>query len=110
MPKAIVLVFTNCADLAREAEFNEWYNGTHVPDILQAEGFEAATRYQLLGEPGPGQGKFLAVYEVEADDLGKAFAGVQKRLAEVTAQGRMIDVVRVVGFTPCLQISQRQTT
>jgi hypothetical protein len=109
MPKAIVLVFTNCADPAREAEFNEWYNKTHVPDILQAEGFVAATRYQLLAEPGPGQGKFLAVYDVEADDLGKAFAGVQKRLAEVTAQGRMIDVVRVVGFTPCLQISPRQT-
>jgi hypothetical protein len=109
MPKAIVLVFTDCADPAREAEFNEWYNSTHIPDILQAEGFVAATRYQVLGNPGPGQGKFLAVYEVEADDLAKAFAGVQKRLAEVTAQGRIIDVLRVVGFTPCLQISPRQT-
>lgn len=109
MAKAIVLVYTNCADPAREAEFNEWYNNTHVPDMLQAEGFVAATRYQLLGEPGPGQGKFLAVYEVEAEELGKAFAGVQKRLAEVTAQGRIIDAVRIVGFTPCLQISPRQT-
>ena len=109
MAKAIVLVFTNCADPARESEFNEWYNNTHIPDILQAEGFVAATRYQLLGEPGPGQGKFLAVYEVEADELGKAFAGVQKRLAEVTAQGRVIDAVRIVGFTPCLQISPRRT-
>jgi len=110
MPKAIILVFTNCADPAREAEFNEWYNKTHVPDILQAEGFVAATRYQLLGNPGPGQGKFLAVYEVEADDLPTAFAGVQKRLAEVTAQGRIIDTVRMVGFTPFLQITERQTT
>ncbi len=109
MAKAIILVFTDCADSAREAEFNEWYNKTHVPDILQAEGFVAATRYQVLGNPGPGQGKFLAVYEVEADDLPSAFAGVQKRLAEVTAQGRIIDTVRVVGFTPCLQISSRQT-
>ena len=56
MAKAIVLVFTDCADPAREAEFNEWYNNTHVPDILQAEGFVAATRYQVLGNPGPGQG------------------------------------------------------
>jgi len=109
MPKAIILVFTNCADPAREAEFNEWYNKTHVSDILQAEGFVAATRYQLLGNPGPGQGKFLAVYEVEADDLPTAFAGVQKRLAEVTAQGRIIDTVRVVSFTPCLQVSERHT-
>jgi len=109
MPKAIVLVYTNCADPAREAEFNEWYNNTHVPDILQAEGFVGSTRYQLLGEPGPGQGKFLAVYEVEADDLPTAFAGVQKRLAEVTAQGRIIDTVRIVSFVPCLQIGQRQT-
>ena len=110
MPKAIVLVFTDCADPARESEFNEWYNNTHIPDMLQAEGFVAATRYQVLGNPGAGQSKFLAVYEVEAEALAKAFAGVQKRLAEVTAQGRIIDVLRVVGFTPCLQISQRQTT
>ena len=109
MPKAIVLVFTDCADPAREAEFNEWYNSTHIPDILQAEGFVAATRFQVLGNPGPGQGKFLAVYEVEADELGKAFAGVQKRLAGGAGHGPLLDGPRVVGFTPCLQISPRQT-
>ena len=109
MPRAIVLVFTDCTDPAREQEFNEWYNNTHIPDILQAAGFVAATRYQVLGDPGPGQGKFLAVYEVEADDLPAAFAGAQKRLAEVAAQGRVIDTIKAGAFTPCLQISERQT-
>jgi hypothetical protein len=109
MPKAIVLVFTECSDATREQEFNDWYNNTHIPDMLQAAGFVGATRYQVLGNPGPGQGKFMAVYEVEADDLPGAFAGVQKRLAEVTAQGRVIDTIKLVSFTPCLQISERQT-
>src|SRR3989304_7756964 len=107
MANAIVFVFTDCAGPAREAEFSEWYNSPHIPDILQAEGFVAATRYQVLGNPGPGQGKFLAVYEVEADDLAKAFAGVQNRLGGGTGPGRIIHFLPPVGFPPRPAINPR---
>jgi len=105
MPRTTVLVFTNCADPAREKEFNEWYDNTHVPDVLETPGFVRCTRYELIGDPGPGQGKFLAVYEVESDDLESTMAGLQQRVAQLAAQGRIIDCIRLVSFTPWREIS-----
>jgi hypothetical protein len=106
MAKATVLVFTNCADPARENEFNEWYDNTHVPDVLETPGFVGCTRYELIGDPGPGQGKFLAVYEVESDDLPSTMAGLQQRVAALAAQGRIIDSIRLVSFTPWRELSR----
>jgi len=107
MAKATVLVFTNCADPAREKEFNEWYDNTHVPDVLETPGFVGCTRYEMIGDPGPGQGKFLAVYEVESDDLPSTMAGLQQRVAQLAAQGRIIDSIRLVSFTPWRELSRR---
>jgi len=106
MPRTTVLVFTNCADPAREKEFNEWYDNTHVPDVLETPGFVGCTRYEMVGDPGPGQGKFLAVYEVESDDLESTMAGLQQRVAQLAAQGRIIDSIRLVSFTPWREISR----
>ena len=107
MAKATVLVFTNCADPAREKEFNEWYDNTHVPDVLETPGFVSCTRYEMIGDPGPGQGKFLAVYEVESDDLPSTMAGLQQRVAQLAAQGRIIDCIRMVSLTSYREISRR---
>jgi len=107
MAKATVLVFTNCADPAREKEFNEWYDNTHVPDVLETPGFVGCTRYEMIGDPGPGQGKFLAVYEVESDDLPSTMAGLQQRVVDLVAQKRMIDCLRVVSFTSYRELSRR---
>jgi hypothetical protein len=107
MTKAIVLVFTNCADPAREKEFNEWYDNTHAPDVLETPGFVSCTRYEMIGDPGPGQGKFLAIYEVESDDLPSAMADLQQRVAELAGQGRIIDSIRLVSFTAYRELSQR---
>jgi hypothetical protein len=107
MAKTIVLVFTNCADPAREKEFNDWYDNTHVPDVLETPGFVSCTRYELIGDPGPGQGKFLAIYEVESDDLPSTMAGLQERVAELAAQGRIIDSIRLASLAPYRELSRR---
>jgi hypothetical protein len=107
MAKATVLVFTNCADPARENEFNDWYDNTHVPDVLETPGFVSCTRYELAGDPGPGQAKFLAVYEVESDDPGATMAGLQQRVAQLAAQGRIIDCIRLVSVASYRELSRR---
>jgi hypothetical protein len=107
MPRATVLVFTNCADPGREKEFNDWYENTHAPDVLETPGFLSCTRYELIGDPGPGQGKFLAIYEVESDDLPSTMADLQERVAELAAQGRIIDCIRLVSFTAYRELSRR---
>ena len=68
MAKWILVVGTNCVDAAREAEYNEWYDKTHFPDVLEVPGFIKATRYES-NEPAEGEAKFLAIYEIETDDI-----------------------------------------
>jgi len=107
MPKTIVLVFTNCADPAREREFNDWYDNTHVPDVLETPDFVSCTRYEMVGDPGPGQGKFLAVYEVESDDLPSTMAGLQQRVAQLAEQGRIIDCIRLASMASYRELRRR---
>jgi hypothetical protein len=47
-----------------EAAFDEWYNETHIPEILGCPGFLGASRYECIdGEP-----VFLALYELDRPD------------------------------------------
>lgn len=48
-------------DAEFEEEFNSWYDGEHIPRLLQVPGFLSAGRYMALrGAP-----KYLAIYELE---------------------------------------------
>ena len=80
MPRVVMLVHTNPVDASREDDYNTWYNDTHIPDVLKVDGFVAATRYRVSGTqmlPGdPPQHRYLAIYEVETDDLDSAVAGL----------------------------------
>ena len=40
MAKWLLVVGSNCADAARETEFNEWYEKTHLPDVLETLGIK----------------------------------------------------------------------
>ena len=108
MAKAVFPVITNCPE-GREAEFNHWYNTMHVPDILQLPGFVACTRYQMVGSPRERQGKFLALYEMEADDPAAAVDALWKAVAELQAKGRMFDGTQLVYAAPYQPIADRVT-
>jgi hypothetical protein len=72
--KGLFLVFSNAASPARVEAFNRWYDEVHLREVLSVPGVVAATRYELdedqmmPGEDGFGR-RFLAVYEIEAEDL-----------------------------------------
>mgnify|MGYP005840388579 CR=1 FL=1 len=74
MPRALMLVASNTRDESRVEEFNEWYS-LHVQELLQVEGIVSATRWQLSrhqllpGADGIAGRRFLALYEIECDDL-----------------------------------------
>ncbi|HKG37501.1 MAG TPA: hypothetical protein VKB25_00800 [Conexibacter sp.] len=84
MPRAILLAFTNPVEGASEDEYNAWYDGRHVPDVLQVAGVRSARRLQLsptqLRAPAGPPARYLAVYEIEADSL-------EDVLAEWSARG-----------------------
>jgi len=104
MEKWVYLVHTDCLDSSREKEFNDWYNRVHLPDALESPGFVRATRYENR-EPAEGQGKFLAVYEAETDDIAQTMAVHQANIAKKREQGRVTELVKVVSRALYKQIS-----
>ncbi|WP_036555975.1 DUF4286 family protein [Nocardioides insulae] len=59
----VLVVFTSPADPSREDEFNAWYTGTHVPEIVEkVDGISGAQRYQLGNGSPEGPRPYLALY------------------------------------------------
>ena len=81
MPKGIIYVETMPASADREAAYHKWYNDTHLEQILSVEGIVSARRFA----PTSGDGPFIAIYELDCDDLDAAV----QRLGELGASGEM---------------------
>lgn len=71
--KTLQLVFSKPV-AGREAEFDEWYNNVHLPEILAVPGVVSAQRFNLMDAeitrapelPQPTH-RYLAIYEMEGD-------------------------------------------
>lgn len=89
MAKYTFVVLTN-ATVGKEDDFNEWYNKHHIPDVLNVPGFVSGQRFRLaetqMGGESSKSYKYLALYEIETDDL----AGTLK---ELRARGGTADMV-----------------
>ncbi len=96
MEKWLLTVEANCCDPAREDEFNKWYNTVHLPDIMETPGFVRAVRYENTN-PGAGQGKYIALYEIETDDLSSTLVKFDEIVNARAKEGRMSDLVAAVG-------------
>ena len=96
MEKWLLTVESNCADPSREKEFNEWYATVHLPDILEIPGFMRAARYENTN-PGEGHGKFLAVYEIDTDNIAETLAAFTENQNRKAQQGRLSDLIMAVG-------------
>lgn len=104
MAKWLLMVYTECADPSREAEFNEWYDKTHLPDVLEIPSFVRATRY-VNNDPEAGPGKFLATYEIETEDIERTMATLRERLAKLRERGRYSDLLVRVSLVVYREIS-----
>ena len=74
----IMLVLLNNLAPEREAEFEAWYEGVHMPDVTAAAGFWGARRYRNVAtDPGPGSAGYMAIYVTENPDVMAEYAGVR---------------------------------
>ncbi len=106
MNKTLMVVGSNVSSAEQEAEFNDWYTNQHLDDVIGVEGIISATRYGLssvrpLAETEESSFRYLALYEIETDDL----ESLSKNLQEALADGRIpvtdsIEIVTVDFFTP----------
>jgi len=92
MARYLYFAFSDCKDPDREAEFNEWYDTMHLPDMLEVPGMIKATRWKSA-ESGEGQHrKYLALYELETDDLEEFNEKVRERGMWTMEKGRFSDL------------------
>lgn len=101
MEQWLLLVESNCKDVSRLAEFDNWYDNIHIPDILKGSpGFKSATRY-VIYKPEPGRGKYFAVYEIETNDLEATIRAHSKNVETCYAAGRNSDLIELVSRKYC---------
>ncbi len=68
MPKMKLVALTRPLP-GREAEYHEWYNTKHLPELVNKFGMAGAQRYKLAAKlMGNDENEFLAIYDIEADD------------------------------------------
>ena len=86
MNRGILLVQTE-AVVGRDDEFNEWYEQIHIPEILSDSGFRSARRFRIVSQDRSGAPAgdgdwwtYLALYEVEAEDLAATLVYVRARV------------------------------
>ncbi|MFF0492036.1 hypothetical protein ACFYTQ_23660 [Nocardia sp. NPDC004068] len=79
MAKGILYVESQPGSAEEAAAYHTWYEHTHMKEMLGIEGIIAARRFESLSDDGV----FVAIYEIEADDIG----AVRARLAESTRAG-----------------------
>ena len=103
MEKWLIAIETNCSDPSREKEFNEWYNNTHLPDMLSMPGILRGTRYENPNA-AEGQGKFLALYEVETEDVLQTMAALAENMTRWQEAGRVSELLRIHSGTFYRQI------
>ena len=67
-----LLVASMNVDPAAEAEFNEWYNSEHLPQLGAVPGVLSARRFQA-GEPAV-ERKYLALYHLQSPEVAASDA------------------------------------
>lgn len=81
MARYKLIVLTNAVD-GQDDSFNEWYDKRHLADVVALPGFVGAERFQVAaghGEEGSPHWGYLAIYEIETDDLKAALAEMNAR-------------------------------
>jgi hypothetical protein len=85
----ILLAYTRCNNAARAAEWEEWYDQEHLPDLVRDGGPWVATRWRIPDPPVAGRPSIgfthVALYELDDPDLD---AAARRLLTRDRALGR----------------------
>ncbi|MBN2238638.1 MAG: hypothetical protein JW712_02600 [Dehalococcoidales bacterium] len=92
MAKYFYFAFSDCKDPEREDEYNDWYSNTHIPDMIQVPGMIRATRWESADSPDKTVRKYLALYEIETDDLDEFNRQVAIYGKRTMEEGRFSDL------------------
>ena len=92
MARYLLFAFSDCKDPARENEFNDWYDNMHMPDMLKTPGLIRATRWMSADNKENEIRKYLALYELETDDLEEFYKKLHKQAMWTFKAGRFSEL------------------
>ena len=72
-----ILANVMCTDPAREAEWDEWYDEVHVPDMLSCGAFGAMTRWRRIPRPEVGPAH-VTLYDVATETVARGGRSVRR--------------------------------
>lgn len=86
MEKHLLVSLSNPVE-GRDADYNDWFDNHHLPELLDIPGFVAAQRFTLsetqrAAPPYPF--RYMAIYEIETDDLAKTIGEIGARQKDMT--------------------------
>ncbi|MDO8530570.1 MAG: hypothetical protein Q7T26_00135 [Dehalococcoidia bacterium] len=110
-PTGMLVVVSNCADPAREAEFHRWYDTVHLPHVLQVRGMLSAQRYKCVHQRF-GLSGYMAVYDIDVDDYQRMDQDLRSSVEREKARGERpvpeLNTVVLSGFYKPLGGTQRR--
>ena len=75
-----VMVVPSSAKPGRDDDYNTWYDGRHIHDICAVPGVISGRRFDAdPASPNPVPGRYLAIYEIETDDITSVLVGMGER-------------------------------
>ena len=78
MARYTYVVHTNPSE-GQEQEYNRWYDEVHIPEVLQVPGFVSASRLAIAQPDAEAPYRYLALYEMETNDLEATMAELMSR-------------------------------
>jgi hypothetical protein len=105
MGKYKMVILTNAVD-GREDEYNNWYNNTHLQEVVAAPGFASAQRFKLHTLVGGDlKQKYLAIYEIDAPSPEAALKSLTESAPHMQLSDAM-DMPTMVGavFEACSDV------
>ncbi|PYE16306.1 hypothetical protein DFR67_10857 [Williamsia limnetica] len=80
MSAAVLFAWSSPTSQETDAEFNQWYDTVHAPQVKEAIGTEVRLNRYLLSEPNADNAatvpRYLAVYEFSDTDVATAHAAL----------------------------------
>jgi hypothetical protein len=65
----------------REEEFNDWYQNTHLGQVVAVKGIKSAQRFKVAKAYADGPAHpYLAIYDIEADNIDDPVQGIIDRM------------------------------
>lgn len=100
MAHHLYLAFSAALD-GKHEEYEAWYDGQHMPDVLGVPGFISAQRYDVVGrrprETTRGY-QYLTVYEIDSDDVDATIGDLRSRVAAGAINAGTLFEPSLLGF------------